>query len=92
VIGIGADAAGGLDTLAQDPVRFWSGAAVVDDTELTKVAGHPHALLDWQGTLVVSRGHAVQDRLPDALHWTYGRLPAPLTPPVTGPVDPNAPR
>jgi len=30
-------------------------------------------------------------RLPAALRWVYGRLPAPLAPPVAGPVDPNAP-
>ena len=92
VIGIGTDAAGGLDALVQDPVRFWSAAAVVDDSQLATVLGHPHALLDWQGTLVVSHGHPAESRLPEALRWTYGRLPAPLTPPLTGPVDPDAPR
>ena len=34
----------------------------------------------------------VQDRVPEALHWVYGRLPAPLTAPVTTAVDPNKPR
>jgi hypothetical protein len=56
------------------------------------VQGHPQALLDWQGTLVVGRGHPPDNRLSEALRWVYGRLPAPVTPPLTGPVDPNAPR
>jgi hypothetical protein len=38
---------------------------------------------------VVARADA---RLPAALHWVYQLMPAPLVAPVTGPVDPNAPR
>jgi hypothetical protein len=92
MIGVDADAAAGLDALMQDPLRFWSAAAVVDDTGLAKALAHPHALLDWQATTVLGRGHTTESRLPEALRWVYGRLPAPLTTPLTGPVDPNAPR
>src|SRR2546421_3410024 len=92
MIGVDTDAPTGLDALAQDPLRFWSGAAVVAGDAPPKVQGHPQALLDWQGTLVVGRGHPPDNRLSEALRWVYGRLPAPVTPPLTGPVDPNAPR
>ena len=58
--------------------------------------------LAWQATLsIIERppGHGSvqvvarpEDRLPAAFQWVYRQLPAPLAAPLTGPVDPNAPR
>jgi hypothetical protein len=119
VIGIGANAAVGVDALTEDPVRFWSAAVVSGLGELPKAVGRPRTFLDWQTMLTVVGGQPAghpsappspapnvvnggpaqtrvevvappPERLPEALRWMYGRLPAPLTPPLTGPVDPKA--
>jgi hypothetical protein len=92
LVGVDADAAAGLDALVQDPLRFWSAAAVIEEAAVPKAVSHQRALLDWQSELIVGKGHPADTKLSDALHWVYTRLPAPLTPPLTGPVDPNAPR
>ncbi|OLB81610.1 MAG: hypothetical protein AUI14_02750 [Actinobacteria bacterium 13_2_20CM_2_71_6] len=107
VIGIGSDAAVGLDVLTEEPLRFWSAVAVADATgDLPKAVTKARAYLEWQAALTIAPGAAgknqpgqsrvevvarVDARLPAALRWVYGLLPAPLTAPVTGPVDPNAP-
>jgi hypothetical protein len=49
----------------------------------TAPSGSPAA-----GVQVVAPADA---RLAAALRWAYGRLPAPVAPPLSGPVDPNAP-
>src|SRR5439155_3773552 len=69
VVGVDGDAAAGLDALVQDPLRFWSAAAVVEDAAVPKAVSHQRALLDWQGTLIVGKGHPADARLSDALHW-----------------------
>ena len=95
VVGVGADA--GFTALARDPLRFWF-AVAIDGAPRPA----PPDELAWQATLsIIERppGHGSvqvvarpEDRLPAAFQWVYRQLPAPLAAPLTGPVDPNAPR
>jgi hypothetical protein len=97
VVGLGAEAPAGFTALTRDPARFWF-AVAVDGAPRPAPPGE----LAWQATLSIVEhppGHASvqvvarpEDRLPAAFQWVYGKMPAPLAPPLTGPVDPDAPR
>jgi hypothetical protein len=57
VIGVAVDATVALQALNLQPLRFWSAAAVADQTgRLPQAAAAPHTYLDWQGALTIVGG------------------------------------
>jgi len=107
VVGVGADAAAGLDALDRDSARYWSAVAAADAADrLPDAVFAPRDLAGGQAALTIAGGSGgalpatgrvqvvgpVPERLPAALRWVYAHLPAPLAAPLpTGPATPPLP-
>ena len=86
LIGVGTDGGVGPVGLTRAPLRFWSAVQVPEDGRpVPHVSGGLPAYLDWQASWTVPGSTPAPGRLPAALRWAYGRLPAPLAAPLTGP-------
>jgi hypothetical protein len=89
-VGIGVDAPMALSALAEKPGRYRAAVAIAEGGALlpaTVTAKAAKVPVDQSATVIDANTFGrPQDRLPEALRWACDEVPAPLAPPITGPV------